>query len=1303
MIHQPYLNLPQQSLPGPSSAEATMEHSLHAVQQQPHGHHQQQQGHPYQFHQQQQGHYVDPGHAHQHRTHYESFPQQQQQQQLLQQPDYSNHQFADGYHQHFHQHGSLIPGTHLDSEQGPSLSQYQSLNQDAQHHLTEAPATAQADNAFDWLMQTQPQDHEARAHDQSAVPQPQSQQQHQHHPSLSSFFSASISSSGPNHADQSEQVQASRSTKASTAGQKPRAKSKPAAQTKIRAGGDNSKDDTMSSQHQVPLPLQPVPPPSASASSGAQDEGEPELKANGFNAESGASSAEATAISALGELGTPTPARNGRPAYISPFGKHLGRNRACAACRDRKLKCDGAKPVCSQCQRAWDSKRKGKKGAGPQTDGLANCPPPPCVYMNVSEKASGLRAQSNADAGAHSGDEQEETCEHAGAADEGDSNDHVDGSGPGAALANGAAKTKKAGAMHQGKNGGVKTGLANALAGAAARSKAKTAKKNAEIAKLEKENAELKRKMEELMLSLSSKHLDDSAKPSDGPIAGQNNTDWSAMTGSAGQLQNSGDSQATAVFPPFNAGTSTQALIASSSGTVPTARFGSGSVELGGVAGPAAAVGASSADFLTLAQQISGSAPHSMVGLGLGDGVDGIRVYDPLNPTAMAAGPSSASSLVSPPQVHSNSAVQVLDAQSLLAIGTALGSGAPPPAGMVIGTNAPGEIPNLGGPGSGSAGASVQGLSPPSVTEVIGSGLVLPQQHQQPQFQPYLHQFAAGGLTFTGWPVDFPPPEKFDKLVEVFFKYIGSMWPMLHRGRFYSRLALGPLHARYPHYAVLHAMFALAYTMMPELDDSPPPALPSPTAFMARGALNGTGRRSPAITTCASFHSDRAKAIVGGSMEGQNVYELCQASVLLAIYKYANGELIDAWMLSAQCLRIAVPLGLSRMAPESSLAAREQQQQQQQKGGESFTDSAQPSPQQSHLGATSTGASPHGSAGGAGPKSAGSSVSMPSSRPIHVARLTIMPPAMDWVDEEERRRTFWLAYICDRNASSATLWAPSLAEEVVKTDFPVTDLRSFWSSDLTSVAPLNRRQTLASYDLFTDGFGDSFQFQVKSSMLYYRCASYVGKMNDFVSMDDYVTADYHRLNLDIEHLIASIPVHLQDILQPCVVSDTIDGKLVLAHMLPLSATLVLNQPLIDLSNEAAARVRVAVTNMLRILELLASSGAPLTHMPPVFSYLVCNVGRNLIRGWKEMRKGAPVEMLLTVDGQIGEPIHAAEAALRKEIDLVFFALCRYGQRWPLGMRQAQVMAKLMGIEMDPALCTHGLFFVPEDEITEAHH
>jgi hypothetical protein len=39
-----------------------------------------------------------------------------------------------------------------------------------------------------------------------------------------------------------------------------------------------------------------------------------------------------------------------------------------------------------------------------------------------------------------------------------------------------------------------------------------------------------------------------------------------------------------------------------------------------------------------------------------------------------------------------------------------------------------------------------------------------------------------------------------------------------------------------------------------------------------------------------------------------------------------------------------------------------------------------------------------------------------------------LPPPRDWTDREERRRTFWMAYCCDKYASVGTGWPMSLEE-----------------------------------------------------------------------------------------------------------------------------------------------------------------------------------------------------------------------------------------------------------------------------------
>jgi hypothetical protein len=44
----------------------------------------------------------------------------------------------------------------------------------------------------------------------------------------------------------------------------------------------------------------------------------------------------------------------------------------------------------------------------------------------------------------------------------------------------------------------------------------------------------------------------------------------------------------------------------------------------------------------------------------------------------------------------------------------------------------------------------------------------------------------------------------------------------------------------------------------------------------------------------------------------------------------------------------------------------------------------------------------------------------------------IIPPARDWIEHEERRRTFWAAYYGDRWASSGTGWPMIIDERDVR-------------------------------------------------------------------------------------------------------------------------------------------------------------------------------------------------------------------------------------------------------------------------------
>jgi hypothetical protein len=57
----------------------------------------------------------------------------------------------------------------------------------------------------------------------------------------------------------------------------------------------------------------------------------------------------------------------------------------------------------------------------------------------------------------------------------------------------------------------------------------------------------------------------------------------------------------------------------------------------------------------------------------------------------------------------------------------------------------------------------------------------------------------------------------------------------------------------------------------------------------------------------------------------------------------------------------------------------------------------------------------------------------------HLFCKQTLPEVKDWIDQEERRRTFWAAFMLDRFASLGTGWASTFNEEDITTFLPGPD------------------------------------------------------------------------------------------------------------------------------------------------------------------------------------------------------------------------------------------------------------------------
>lgn len=163
-------------------------------------------------------------------------------------------------------------------------------------------------------------------------------------------------------------------------------------------------------------------------------------------------------------------------------------------------------------------------------------------------------------------------------------------------------------------------------------------------------------------------------------------------------------------------------------------------------------------------------------------------------------------------------------------------------------------------------------------------------------------------VILSSWPADFPAPDTVHLLCQVFFDQCHYLRCLFQPGRFFAHLAHGPGSSLFPSHAVLHAIFALAYTLRPDLDP-------------ANHASTGSSHYSklPALVS-AKYHCERVKHHLS-SLNGQGTTLLaqCKAAIILANVKFGHGQMLEAWNASGTACRIATALSLNRRKVESNI------------------------------------------------------------------------------------------------------------------------------------------------------------------------------------------------------------------------------------------------------------------------------------------------------------------------------------------------------------------------------------------------
>ncbi|KAF8752091.1 Fungal specific transcription factor domain [Rhizoctonia solani] len=229
---------------------------------------------------------------------------------------------------------------------------------------------------------------------------------------------------------------------------------------------------------------------------------------------------------------------------------------------------------------------------------------------------------------------------------------------------------------------------------------------------------------------------------------------------------------------------------------------------------------------------------------------------------------------------------------------------------------------------------------------------------------------------------------------------------------------------------------------------------------------------------------------------------------------------------------------------------------------------------------------------------------------------TIMQPTTDSTEVELRRRAFWHAYMLDRVQGAATAWPMAVDDLDIGQELPLTQS----AFDAGVLPPDVQLQRLSSPGLLTThalNATDSFILYVKSVMLMSRVSNFNvrlrtrhGHMADLPQSPAFKT-----LESQIASFRLSFPKKFRDPF-----ANGVDPILLMAHTIPLMATIILQEPHSSASLDCAPSIKCLEATRLVLdgVYRLSSTSFDFSHLTNVFTFF-WTVGSKVL-----MRKYAKV-------------------------------------------------------------------------------
>ncbi|KAF7944121.1 hypothetical protein EAE96_010530 [Botrytis aclada] len=206
----------------------------------------------------------------------------------------------------------------------------------------------------------------------------------------------------------------------------------------------------------------------------------------------------------------------------------------------------------------------------------------------------------------------------------------------------------------------------------------------------------------------------------------------------------------------------------------------------------------------------------------------------------------------------------------------------------------------------------------------------------------------------------------------------------------------------------------------------------------------------------------------------------------------------------------------------------------------------------------------------------------------------LLPPSKDWVELEERRRTFWAAYYGDRWASCATGWPMMFDEEMIDTNLPC-------SNDAFDMGVKENSCSLAAA-LTPEGAStiSSFAGVILSACLFGRSAQHMLKSGPGEGASDLANGSFWKNHRKLDNILSSTFMFLPDHLR--LPAGVRDPNIVFFHMNVHCSTICLHQGAVmtaerenisqSVINQSESRSLMAaeeITNLMRLISHLDAS------------------------------------------------------------------------------------------------------------------